>query len=69
MFHEWPAATANLTVLSDVLGCRANTVLGTLRVQSRGTVAQWHAHLRGLATAAHETYGFERFCSEGFLLS
>ena len=25
--------------------------------RSRGTVARWHAHLRGLATAIHEIFG------------
>ena len=33
---------------------------GTPRDQSRGTVARWHDHLRGLATAIHEISGLGR---------
>ena len=59
MFHEWPAAIADLTVLPGVFGCRAlrRTFSGTPRVQSRGTVARWPGHLDGLSTAIHETSG------------
>ena len=69
IFHESPAATADMTVLSGVLGCS----FGRLRTSSlcdvpfrhascpipryRGMVARWHTHLHGLATAIHETSG------------
>jgi hypothetical protein len=57
MFHELPAATTDMAVLPDVLGCRAlrRTVqvrLGTNRLQ---------AHLRDLATAIHEISGLAVF--------
>jgi hypothetical protein len=50
-----------MTVLPGVLGCRTlqRTVkvrLGTIP-RYRGTVARWHAHLRGLATAIYEISG------------
>ena len=61
IFHESPAATTDIAVLPGVLGCRSlrRTVqvrLGT-NPAVRGTVAWWHAHLRGLATAIHEISG------------
>ena len=62
MFHEWLTATTDMTVLPGVLGCR--TLRRTVfRYASdpisryRGTVARWHTHPRGLATAIHETSG------------
>ncbi len=50
-----------MAVLPGVLGCRSlrRTVqvrLGT-NPAVRGTVARWHAHLRGLATGIHEISG------------
>ena len=54
MFHELPAATADMAVLPGVLGCR------TLRRIPRS--AGWHAHLHGLATAIHKTSRLEE-CS------
>ena len=52
-----------MAVLPDVLGCRPlrRTVqvrLGT-NPAVRGTVGRWHTHLRGLATAIHETSELE----------
>ncbi len=61
IFHEWPAATADMTVLPGVLGCR--TLRRTVQYASgpipryRGTVARWHRPLHGLATAPHEISG------------
>ncbi|MEE8315024.1 MAG: hypothetical protein V3W07_02700 [Syntrophobacteria bacterium] len=50
-----------MAVLPGVLGCRPlrRTVQVLLRPipRYRGTVARWHAHLRGLATAIHEISG------------
>jgi len=71
MFHESHAATADMSVLPSVLGCRTlrRTVQvcliwshtlwlpGTRRKRLR---CAWHAHLHGLATAIHETSGLER---------
>jgi len=66
MFHELPAATADMGVLPGVLGCSFDsaqdkltlrrTVQGTLRVQ-HPAVDRWHAYLHGLATLIHETSG------------
>ena len=49
-----------MAVLPGVLGCRP--LRRTVQVRKptpryRGTVARWHAHLRGLATAIHEISG------------
>ncbi len=57
IFYESLAATTDMAVLPGVLGCRPlrRTVqvrLGT-NPAVRGTVARWHAHLCGLATAIH----------------
>ena len=52
-----------MAVLPGVLGCR--TLRRTVQVRLgpipryRGTVARWHAHLRGLATAIHKISGLE----------
>ena len=57
-FHEWPAATADMTVLPGVLGCR--TLRRTVQVRLGSNplaIARWHSHLHGLATAIHETSG------------
>ena len=59
IFHESLAATTYMTFLPGVLGCwplrrTVKVRLGT-NPAVRGTVARWHAHLRGLATAIHET--------------
>ena len=58
MFHELPAATADMGVLPGVLVCRTlrRTVQGTPRVQ-HPAVDRWHAYLHGLATLIHETSG------------
>ena len=53
-------ATEDMTVLPGVLGCRH--LRRTVQVRKpipryRGTVARWHTHLRGLATAMHEISG------------
>jgi hypothetical protein len=56
MFHEWHAATADMTVLPGVLGCR--TLLRTVQVRLGSdppAVARWHSHLHGLETAIHKT--------------
>ena len=64
MFHESPSATADMAVLPGVLGC--GTLRRTAQVRLgpipryRGTVARWHTHLHGLATAIHETSGLEK---------
>ncbi len=61
IFHGSPAATTDMAVLPGVLGCR--TLRRTVQVRLvtnpavRGTVARWHVHLRGLATAIHEISG------------
>jgi len=61
IFHESLAATTDMAALPGVLGCRPlrRTVQVLLRPipRYRGTVAWWHAHLRGLATAMHEITG------------
>ena len=65
MYHELPAATADITVLPGVLGCR--TLRRTVQVRLgfdpavRGTVGRWHSHLHGLATAIHETSGLGKY--------
>ena len=68
MFHESPAATADMTVLPRVLGCsfdrlRTGSPCGVLFKYAadpipryRG-IARWHILLHGLATAIHETSG------------
>ena len=61
MFHEWPTATTYMAVLPGVLGCRPlrlpfRYASGSIP-RYRGTVVRWHAHLRGLVTAIHETSG------------
>ena len=58
MFHESLAATADMAVLPGVLGVShlATYHSGTPQVQ-HPVVARWHAHLRGLAIAIHETSG------------
>ena len=61
IFHESLAATMDIAVLPGVLGCRP--LLRTVQVRLgpipryRWTVARWHAHLHGLATAIHEISG------------
>ncbi len=69
MFHEWLTATTDMTVLPGVLGCSFDGLRTSspcdvpFRCASdpipryRGTVARWHSHPRGLATAIHETSG------------
>ena len=77
MFHVSLTATTDMAVLPSVLGCRP--LRRTIQVRL-GTVTlrlpRWHAHLRGLVTAIHETSGlavaevFSRNqgqCSTGFL--
>ncbi|MDH3559100.1 MAG: hypothetical protein OES18_24940 [Deltaproteobacteria bacterium] len=48
-------------VLPGVLGCRPLRRTVQVRLgripRYRGTVARWHAHLSGLATAIHELSG------------
>ena len=56
-------ATTDMTALPGVLGCRP--LRRTVQVRQpipryRGTVARWHSHLRGLATAIHETSGLNK---------
>jgi hypothetical protein len=62
MFHESLAATTDMSVLLGVLGCRLLRRTVQVRLEPipryRGTVAQWQAHLRGLATAIHEISGY-----------
>ena len=53
-------ATTDMAVLPGVLGCRP--LRRTIQVRKpipryRGTVARWHAHLRGLATGIHVISG------------
>jgi hypothetical protein len=66
-FHEWPAATADVTVLPSVLGCSFDFAQDRLplrrTVQVRlgsnpPAIGWWHSHLHGLATAIHEIAGF-----------
>jgi hypothetical protein len=61
IFHESLTVTTDMAVLPGVLGCRSlrRTVQVRLGINPavRGTVARWHAHLRGLATAIHEISG------------
>ncbi len=56
-----------MVVLPGVLGCRLLRRTVQLRLGSnpavRGTVARWHAHLCGLATAIHEISGLTRYFS------
>jgi|GEM_PF-1910785 len=64
IFHEWPAATADMTALPGVLGCR--TLRRTVQYASGPTPLRlpgtrrkrlrcaWHRSLHGLATAIHE---------------
>jgi hypothetical protein len=58
MFHESPAATADMAVLPwrPRVSHLATYRSGTVQVQ-HPAVARWHAHLHGLATAIHETSG------------
>jgi len=65
-------ATTDMAVLPGVLGCRPLRLTVQVRLGTnpayRGTVTRWHAHLRGLATAIHETSGLAAACgpaSEG----
>ncbi len=64
MFHESLAATTDMVVLPGVLGCRPLRRTVQVRLgpipRYRGTVARWHAHLCGLATAIHETSGLKK---------
>jgi hypothetical protein len=52
-----------MAVLPGVLGCRSLRRTVQVRLgpipRYRGTVARWHAHLRGLATGIHEISGLE----------
>jgi hypothetical protein len=58
ILHESPAATADLAVLSGVLGCRSLRRTVQVRLgDQHPAVARWHAHLRALATAMHEISG------------
>ena len=60
MFHESITATTDMVVLPGVLRCRIlrRTVKVRLGIpRYRGTVARWHAHLRGLVTPIHKTSG------------
>ncbi len=62
-------ATTDMAVLPGVLGCSFDYAQDRLSLRRtiqvclgpipryRGTVARWHAHLRGLATAIHEISG------------
>jgi hypothetical protein len=54
-------ATTDMAVLPGVLGCRPLRRTVQVRLgpipRYRGTVARWHTHLRGLATAIHEISG------------
>jgi hypothetical protein len=66
IFHELPAATADMTVLPGLLGCRTlrRTVQVRLGIQPPA-VAQWRSHLHGLATAIHQTSGLARIINPG----
>ncbi len=68
--HESLAATTDMAVLPGVLGRsfeqaqdRGLTLRRTVQVRlgtnpaGPATVARWHAHLHGLATAIHEIFG------------
>ena len=50
-----------MDVLPGVLGCRLLRRTVQVRLgpipRYRGTIARWHAHLPGLATAIHEISG------------
>ncbi|MEE9527973.1 MAG: hypothetical protein V3W07_09935 [Syntrophobacteria bacterium] len=50
-----------MAVLTGVLGCRPLRRTVQVRLgpipRYRGTVARWHTHLHGLATAIHEIPG------------
>ncbi|MEE8315681.1 MAG: hypothetical protein V3R70_03945 [Syntrophobacteria bacterium] len=53
-----------MAVLPGVLGCRSlrrtvHRYASEPTPRYRGTVARWHAHLRGLATAIHEISGLD----------
>ena len=64
IIHESLAATTDMAVLPGVLGCRPLRCTVQVRLgpipRYRGTVARWHAHLLGLATAIHELSGLVR---------
>jgi hypothetical protein len=62
MIHESLATTVDMTVLPVVLGCctlrRTSFRYASASIPRwRGTVARWHGHLQGLATAIHEASG------------
>jgi hypothetical protein len=67
IFHESPAAAADLVVLPGVLGCRTMRRTNQVRLRSNtlwlpGTRRKrlrcaWPTHLHGLATAIHEISG------------
>ena len=54
-----------MVVLPGVLGCRPLRRTVQVRLgpipRYRGTVARWHAHLRGLAIPIHEISGLMQF--------
>ena len=72
IFHESLAATTDMAVLPGVLGCRLLRRTVQVRLgpipRYRGTVARWHAHLRGLATEIHEISGLVAVRRESVLL-
>jgi hypothetical protein len=53
-----------MVVLPGVLGCRPLRRTVQVRLgpipRYRGTVARWHNHLHGLATAIHEIFGLSK---------
>ena len=69
MFDESLATTKDMAVLPGVLGSSFGKLRTSLPCdvpfrygsgpipRHRGTVARWHAHLHGLATAIHQTSG------------
>ena len=61
IFHELPAATADMSVLPGVLRYRTlrRTVQVRLAIRSLA-VARWHSHLHGLATPINEISGLKQ---------
>jgi hypothetical protein len=57
----WPSFPASSGVPSTTLrtGSPCDVPFRYASDQSRGTVTKWHDHLRGLATAIHETSGLD----------
>ncbi|MGB7067819.1 MAG: hypothetical protein WBF55_21990, partial [Syntrophobacteria bacterium] len=62
--------TTDMAVLPGVLGCRPLRRTVQVRLgpipRYRGTVARWHNHLRGLATAIHKISGLNVIMSGKF---